>query len=59
MTERLLQYIWQLQYYNRNNLVTVEGESLSIFYPDLAIPTRAPIFLMPKLKLAIRFGQET
>jgi len=51
MTERLLQYIWQLQYYNRNNLVTVEGESLSIFYPGLSNTNQGPDFLDAQIKV--------
>ncbi len=51
MTERLLQYIWQLQYYNRNNLVTVEGESLSIFYPGICNTNQGPDFLDAKIKV--------
>ena len=30
LNERLLQYIWQFQYFNRSELTTTEGETLSI-----------------------------
>ncbi|MEO6452891.1 MAG: DUF2851 family protein, partial [Ginsengibacter sp.] len=33
MKERLLQYIWQFQYFNKGSLTTVNGESLQIISP--------------------------
>ena len=32
MKERLLQYIWQFQYFNRNELTTTSGDALEIIY---------------------------
>src|ERR1700712_4383421 len=51
MTERLLQYIWQLQYFNRNELVTGEGESLSVIYPGNINSNQGPDFLDAKIKV--------
>ena len=51
MTERLLQYIWQLQYFNRNELVTADGETLSIIYPGNINSNQGPDFLDAKIKV--------
>ncbi len=51
MTERLLQYIWQLQYFNRNELVTADGEVLSIIYPGNINSNQGPDFLDAKIKV--------
>lgn len=51
MTERLLQYIWQFQYFNRNELVTGEGESLSVIYPGNINSNQGPDFLDAKIKV--------
>ena len=51
MTERLLQYIWQLQNFNRNELVTGDGESLSIIYPGNINSNQGPDFLDAKIKV--------
>ena len=52
MTERLLQYIWQLQYFNRNELVTGDGESLSIIHPGNINSNQGPDFLDAKIKVS-------
>lgn len=51
MTERLLQYIWQLQYFNRNDLVTGDGDSLSILHPGTNNHNQGPDFLGAKIKV--------
>lgn len=51
MTERLLQYIWQFQYFNRNGLATAEGETLQIIYPGLLNTNQGPDFLEAKIKV--------
>lgn len=51
MNERLLQYIWQLQYYNKSELVTSEGESLSIIFPGNINSNQGPDFLDAKIKV--------
>ena len=33
MTEKLLQYIWQYQYFDARNLVSVAGEKIQIISP--------------------------
>ncbi|MEP7142147.1 MAG: DUF2851 family protein [Ferruginibacter sp.] len=51
MTERLLQYIWQFQYFNRNELVTGDGENLSIIHPGNINTNQGPDFLDAKIRV--------
>ena len=50
MTERLLQYIWQFQYFNNRNLLTSQGESLQILYNGTYNTNQGPDFLNAKIK---------
>lgn len=45
MTERLLQYIWQFQYFNKDGLITSEGEKLKIINPGMLNHDQGPDFL--------------
>ncbi|MBL7697581.1 MAG: DUF2851 family protein [Chitinophagaceae bacterium] len=49
MTERLLQYIWQFQYYNRNELVTTTGERLAVVHPGTFNRHQGPDFSEGKI----------
>ena len=51
MTERLLQYIWQLQYFNQKELITGDGECLSIIHPGIINTNQGPDFLNAKIKV--------
>ena len=51
MTERLLQYIWQFQYYNTNNLTTIDGDIVQINYPGIYNTNQGPDFLEGKIKV--------
>ena len=51
MNERLLQFIWQLQYYNRQELKTGEGETLFIVHPGMINTNQGPDFLNAKIKV--------
>ena len=51
MTERLLQYIWQFQYFNLNGLVTEEGELLQIIHPGSINSNQGPDFTDAKIKI--------
>jgi Protein of unknown function (DUF2851) len=51
MTERLLQYIWQFQYFNRSDLVTEEGEQLQIIHPGSINFNQGPDFTDAKIKI--------
>lgn len=55
MTESLLQYIWQYQYYNVKELYTDEGESLQIIHPGYINSNQGPDFTNAKIKI----GQTT
>ena len=51
MTEKLLQYIWQFQYFNTKELVTVEADRLQINYPGFLNTNQGPDFLEAKIKV--------
>ncbi len=51
MTERLLQYIWQFQYFNPNNLITDEGEPLQVIHPGTLNTNQGPDFTDAKIKI--------
>jgi hypothetical protein len=51
MTERLLQFIWQFQYFNKSNLTTSEDEPLHIIHPGTFNTNQGPDFLDAKLKI--------
>ncbi|HQW85468.1 MAG TPA: DUF2851 family protein, partial [Ferruginibacter sp.] len=50
MTERLLQYIWQFQYFNPTGLFTEEGEPLQIIKPGTFNTNQGPDFTNAKIK---------
>ncbi len=45
MTERLLQFLWQLQYFNKSELTTIDGDSISIISPGQLNKDQGPDFL--------------
>ena len=51
MTERLLHYIWQFQYFNRRELHTSEGESLQVIHPGVYNTNQGPDFTNAKIRL--------
>jgi len=51
MTERLLQYIWQFQYFNYGDLCTEEGELLQIIHPGTFNTNQGPDFSDAKIKI--------
>jgi hypothetical protein len=50
MTERLLQYIWQFQYFNAKDLLTEEGEPLQVIHPGTLNSNQGPDFTDAKIK---------
>ena len=52
MTEKLLHYIWQFQYFNSRNLQTVSGESLQIIRNGLYNVNQGPDFLNARIRIA-------
>ena len=51
MTERLLQYIWQLQYFNQNELQSLDGETISVLHPGNINFNQGPDFLNARIKV--------
>lgn len=49
--EKLLQFIWQFGYFNRANLVTAEGEELSVLFPGTLNKNGGPDFTHAKIKI--------
>jgi hypothetical protein len=53
--ERLLQFIWQFQYFNKSELTTSAGESVQIIFPGQFNSNQGPDFSDAKIKI----GNET
>ncbi|MEX6687726.1 DUF2851 family protein [Danxiaibacter flavus] len=51
MTERLLQFIWQFQYFNRKSLLTTNNECLLVLVPGQLNHNQGPDFLEAKIKI--------
>ncbi len=51
LSERLLQFIWQFQYYNKQSLYTTSGEALQILIPGTLNNNQGPDFLQAKIKI--------
>jgi len=51
MTERLLQYIWQFQYFNKNDLITTAGEELLIIHPGIYNIHQGPDFNESRIRI--------
>lgn len=51
MTERLLQFVWQFQYFNKSQLQTIEGEEVSIVFPGHLNKNQGPDFLNARVKI--------
>ncbi len=49
MTERLLQYIWQFQYFNKNELQTTTGENVQVIHPGIHNIHQGPDFTDAKI----------
>ncbi|CAN5876117.1 DUF2851 family protein [soil metagenome] len=52
MTERLLQYIWQFQYFNKSLLQTADAQGLEVIHPGNNNTNQGPDFLNAKIKIA-------
>ena len=51
MTERLLQFIWQFQYFNKGELATLQRENLHVIFPGQYNTNQGPDFLEAKIKI--------
>ena len=52
MTEQLLQFIWQFQYFNKSELTTSAGETLQIIFPGRHNTNQGPDFSDAKIKIS-------
>ena len=51
MKENLLQYIWQFQYFNKNELTATNGESVGIIHQGTINTSQGPDFSTAKIKI--------
>src|SRR5690242_2926325 len=51
MTERLLQFIWQFQYFNGKELITATGDHLQIIFPGHFNSNQGPDFSDAKIRI--------
>ncbi len=51
MTERLLQFIWQFQYFNKGELATTKGETVQILFAGQYNTNQGPDFSDAKIKI--------
>lgn len=51
MTERLLQFIWQFQYFNRDGLQTQSGEAMQILRPGSLNTNQGPDFSEARIRI--------
>ena len=51
MTERLLQFIWQFQYFNKSELTTTAGEPVQVIFPGQYNTNQGPDFQDAKIKI--------
>lgn len=51
MNERLLQFIWQFQYFNTKHLTSVQGQQLQVIYAGQSNTNQGPDFLEAKIKI--------
>ena len=51
MTERLLQYIWQYQYFNPGQLVTTDEQQVQVIHPGIYNNNQGPDFLNARIKV--------
>jgi Protein of unknown function (DUF2851) len=51
MKERLLQYIWQFQYFSKSELTTAEGEALQIINTGTYNTNQGPDFIDAQIKI--------
>jgi Protein of unknown function (DUF2851) len=51
ITEKSLHYIWQFQYFNNKQLLSVGGEAIQIIHPGYLNTNQGPDFLDAKIKI--------
>jgi hypothetical protein len=51
MTERLLQYLWQFQYYNKQSSMLDNGDTFQVIHPGRFNSNQGPDFLEAKIRI--------
>jgi hypothetical protein len=51
MKEDILQYIWQFQYYNSNELLCSNGDTIQVIHPGSHNTNQGPDFIQAKIKI--------
>jgi hypothetical protein len=51
MTEKLLHYLWQFQYFDKSNLRTEDGEEITIIFPGTINTNQGPDFSDARIKI--------
>lgn len=51
MTEKLLQFIWQFQYFHKNGLQTTEGDEVTLLHPGQLNKNQGPDFANSRVKI--------
>jgi hypothetical protein len=51
LNEKLLQYLWQFQYYNKVDLTSTQGEPIEILYPGRLNNNQGPDFLEAQVRI--------
>ena len=51
VTERLLQFIWQFQYFNQGELQSTSGETIQVIFPGTYNTNQGPDFTDAKIKI--------
>jgi hypothetical protein len=51
ITERLLQFIWQFQYFNKSELIASGGEAIQVIFPGQFNTNQGPDFTNAKIKI--------
>lgn len=51
MTERLLQFIWQFQYFDKHELLTTQGDHVQIIFPGQLNSNQGPDFLDARIRI--------
>jgi hypothetical protein len=51
MTERLLQYLWQFQYYNKQSSILDNGDTFQVIHPGRFNTNQGPDFLEARIRI--------
>ncbi|MDA3614012.1 DUF2851 family protein [Polluticaenibacter yanchengensis] len=52
MQEKLFQFLWKYQYFNKSDLVTTNGQPITVINPGIQNTDQGPDFLQARIKIA-------